>query len=168
MDDLRREVEVMRSLNHPNLLRLHEVIDDRDGGKVLMVMEFAEAGALVAPNQLTPERRMPEPMAQYYFRQMAAGLAHLHANHVVRGQSQAGGDVGLHVRVLCGSPLAVLPPQVHGDMKPDNVMLSGSGTVKIGDFGQSQFFDRRDTFQRTLGTPAYLGAPCLHAEQCRV
>lgn len=36
-------------------------------------------------------------------------------------------------------------------------MLSGSGTVKIGDFGQSQFFDRRDTFNRTLGTPAYLG-----------
>jgi [calcium/calmodulin-dependent protein kinase] kinase len=43
-------------------------------------------------------------------------------------------------------------------MKPENVMLSGSGVVKIGDFGQSQFFDRRDTFNRTLGTPAYLGA----------
>ena len=37
-------------------------------------------------------------------------------------------------------------------------MLSGNGTVKIGDFGQSQFFGRRDVFNRTLGTPAYLGA----------
>ena len=42
-------------------------------------------------------------------------------------------------------------------MKPENVMLSGNGTVKIGDFGQSQFFGRRDVFNRTLGTPAYLG-----------
>lgn len=50
------------------------------------------------------------------------------------------------------------PPQVHGDVKPENVMLAGSGTVKIGDFGQSQFFGHRDVFNRTLGTPAYLGA----------
>lgn len=49
-------------------------------------------------------------------------------------------------------------PQVHGDVKPENVLLSGNGTVKIGDFGQSQFFGRRDVFNRTLGTPAYLGA----------
>ena len=54
-------------------------------------------------------------------------------------------------------PLAHALLQVHGDLKPDNIMLSGDGTVKIGDFGQSQFFDARDTFQRTLGTPAYLG-----------
>lgn len=46
---------------------------------------------------------------------------------------------------------------VPGDVKPENVMLCGGGAVKIGDFGQSQFFDRRDTFSRTLGTPAYLG-----------
>lgn len=38
-----------------------------------MVMEYAEAGALVGPGQLTPERRMPEAMAQFYFRQAAAG-----------------------------------------------------------------------------------------------
>lgn len=56
------------------------------------------------------------------------------------------------------SPPLPLRPQVHGDVKPENIMLSGSGTVKIGDFGQSQFFGRRDVFNRTLGTPAYLGA----------
>lgn len=56
------------------------------------------------------------------------------------------------------TPFCHPPPQVHGDVKPENVMLSGNGTVKIGDFGQSQFFGRRDVFNRTLGTPAYLGA----------
>ena len=52
-------------------------------------------------------------------------------------------------------------------MKPENVMLSGSGVVQIGDFGQSQFFDRRDTFNRTLGTPAYLGAHAPAWACCR-
>lgn len=32
--DLRREVEVMRALDHPSLLRLYEVIEDKEGGKV--------------------------------------------------------------------------------------------------------------------------------------
>ncbi|PSC68038.1 Replication factor C subunit 5 [Micractinium conductrix] len=128
LSDLRREVEVMRALSHPNLLRLFEVIQDKEGGKVLMVMEYAEGGAIVGPDTLSPERVLPEAMAQFYFRQMAAGLAYLHEHHVV-----------------------------HGDVKPENVMLCGRGTVKIGDFGQSQFFERgSDTFERTLGTPAYL------------
>lgn len=34
MEDLKREVEVMRALNHPNLIQLREVIEDRQGGKV--------------------------------------------------------------------------------------------------------------------------------------
>ena len=126
--DLRREVEVMRALSHPNLVRLYEVIDDKESGKLLMVVEFCEAGALVRPGQLTPERRMPESIAQFYFRQMVSGLAYLHANGVI-----------------------------HGDMKPENVLLSGDATVKIADFGQSQFMSEgEDTLRRTLGTPMYL------------
>jgi calcium/calmodulin-dependent protein kinase kinase 2 len=126
---LRREVDIMRALQHPNLVRLFEVIDDRVSDKVLMVVEYCEGGALVRPGQLTPERRMPEPIAQFYFRQMAAGLAYLHGNNVV-----------------------------HGDMKPENVLLAGDATVKIADFGQSQFLNDggHTTFKQTLGTPAYL------------
>lgn len=54
--------------------------------QLLMVMEYCEAGALVGPGTLTPERHLPEAMAQYYFRQMASGLAYLHENHVVRSR----------------------------------------------------------------------------------
>ena len=74
----------MRRLNHPNVVRLYEVIEDVARAKVLLVLEYCEAGALVGPGALTPGRNLPEAMCQYYFRQMAAGLAYLHANHVVR------------------------------------------------------------------------------------
>jgi serine/threonine protein kinase len=127
-DDLRREVEIMRALDHPNLVKLYEVIDDPASGKLLMVMEYCEAGALIRPGQLSPERRMPESIAQYYFRQMVLGVAYLHENGVV-----------------------------HGDIKPENVLLAGDATVKIADFGQSRFIQAGDDrLRRTLGTPAYL------------
>ena len=118
----------MRELSHPNLVKLYEVIDDRETGKLLMVVEYCEGGPLVKPGQLTPERRMPEAIALFYFRQMAAGLAHLHLNGVV-----------------------------HGDIKPENMLLSGDSSVKIADFGQSQFMKHGDdTLHQTLGTPAFL------------
>ncbi|KDD74002.1 protein kinase, partial [Helicosporidium sp. ATCC 50920] len=138
LSTLRREIEVMTGLSHPNLVRLVEVIDDVAGGRLLLVMEYAAAGQLVARGTLSPERRMPEVIAQFYFRQMAAGMAHLHAHHVV-----------------------------HGDMKPDNVLLSGDATVKIADFGQARFFDVRDTFRRTRGTPAFLAPEICAGEDYR-
>ena len=71
---------------------------------------------------------MSEALAQYYFRQIVAGLACLHSQNVV-----------------------------HGDVKPDNVLLSGSGLVKLADFGQAHFFNEGDVFNKTMGTPAFLG-----------
>lgn len=138
--DLRREVDVMRALNHPNLVKLYEVIDAKEAGKLMMVMEYCEAGALVRPGQLSPERRMPEAIAQYYFRQMASGLAYLHEKGVV-----------------------------HGDVKPENILLSGDAVVKISDFGGSQLVGESgdDTFCQTLGTPAFLAPEICAGEDYR-
>ena len=33
---------------------------------------------------------------------------------------------------------------MHGDIKPDNLLVTSSGTVKIGDFGVSQVFEVND------------------------
>lgn len=66
-----------------------------------MVMEYAEGGAIVGRNTLSPERPLPEALAQFYFRQMAAGLAYLHDNHVVHGGGgvRGGGRARLSVGV---------------------------------------------------------------------
>lgn len=34
---------------------------------------------------------------------------------------------------------------VHGDIKPDNLLITGSGSVKIGDFSVSQVAEVRET-----------------------
>lgn len=38
-------------------------------------------------------------------------------------------------------PIIYMQNIVHGDIKPDNLLVTGSGTVKIGDFGVSQVFE---------------------------
>lgn len=45
---------------------------------------------------------------------------------------------------------------VHRDMKPENIMLTKDMIVKIGDFGLSKFFKRRDIkLQTNCGSPCY-------------
>ncbi|XP_028944353.1 serine/threonine-protein kinase GRIK1 isoform X2 [Malus domestica] len=50
---------------------------------------------------------------------------------------------------------------VHGDIKPDNLLLSRDGTVKIGDFSVSQVFeDDHDELRRSPGTPVFTAPEC--------
>ena len=58
---------------------------------------------------------------------------------------------------------------VHGDLKPDNMLLASDGRVKISDFGSARLVDHGHRTVRTMGTPAFLapemceGAP-YHGE----
>ncbi|XP_022860077.1 serine/threonine-protein kinase GRIK2-like [Olea europaea var. sylvestris] len=50
---------------------------------------------------------------------------------------------------------------VHGDIKPDNLLVTGNGTVKIGDFSVSQVFeDGNDELRRSPGTPVFTAPEC--------
>lgn len=54
---------------------------------------------------------------------------------------------------------------VHRDIKPDNLLRSADGTVKIVDFGVSEMFDKKgnDMTRKPAGSPAFM-AP----ELCKV
>ncbi|XP_017425568.1 serine/threonine-protein kinase GRIK2-like isoform X3 [Vigna umbellata] len=73
-----------------------------------------------------------EETARKYLRDIVSGLTYLHAHNIV-----------------------------HGDIKPDNLLITRHGKVKIVDFSVSQAFeDGNDELRRSPGTPVFTAPEC--------
>ncbi|KAL2328621.1 hypothetical protein Fmac_022048 [Flemingia macrophylla] len=80
-----------------------------------------------------PTCGLGEETARRYLRDIVCGLMYLHAHNIV-----------------------------HGDIKPDNLLITRHGTVKIGDFSVSQAFeDDNDELRRSPGTPVFTAPECI-------
>jgi serine/threonine protein kinase len=80
-DKLMREIEIMSQLDHPNCMNLVEVIDDDETNSVLLVLPYADDGALSSCSWKS--ERIPENEAQFRFAQIARGLQHIHSQNIV-------------------------------------------------------------------------------------
>jgi serine/threonine-protein kinase 11 len=72
---LEREIRNMRRLNHPNIIRLLEVLHRKETNTVYLILEYAR-GSL-------KEQRFSEPEAVSIFRQIVNGLMYLHSEGLV-------------------------------------------------------------------------------------
>lgn len=72
-----REIDAMRRLhNHPNILRIHEVMATKT--KIHLVVEFAAGGELFSA--LSRRGRLSESTARRYFQQLVSALRFCHRN----------------------------------------------------------------------------------------
>eukprot|EP00327_Prymnesium_parvum_P016613 CAMPEP_0113292216 /NCGR_PEP_ID=MMETSP0008_2-20120614/34509_1 /TAXON_ID=97485 /ORGANISM="Prymnesium parvum" /LENGTH=711 /DNA_ID=CAMNT_0000144271 /DNA_START=136 /DNA_END=2273 /DNA_ORIENTATION=+ /assembly_acc=CAM_ASM_000153 len=79
---LRSEISAMRRLDHPNIVRLHEVFEDQDALQITLVMELCSGGSL---QQWSKRRRgtVSEADACALVFKMLKALCHCHDNGVV-------------------------------------------------------------------------------------
>ncbi|KMT17716.1 hypothetical protein BVRB_2g036610 [Beta vulgaris subsp. vulgaris] len=74
------EVAAMRRLNHPNIVKIHEVLATKS--KIYLVMELAKGGDLFGKLSRRPDHRFPEPLARKYFHQLVSALHYCHRHGV--------------------------------------------------------------------------------------
>lgn len=125
---IRREIAILKKLDHPNIVNLVEVLDDPHGDSLYMVMDWCHGVLMHSEETDVKNPKYTEQQCRLYFRDMILGIEFLHSQGVI-----------------------------HRDIKADNMLLSEDDILKIADFGVSEMFEsENDTVLRKAGSPSYM------------
>ncbi|MBA0747446.1 hypothetical protein Gogos_004359 [Gossypium gossypioides] len=78
VDQIKREISIMKIVRHPNIVRLHEVLASRT--KIYIILEFISGGELF--DKIVDCGRLPENECRRYFQQLIDAVAHCHSKGV--------------------------------------------------------------------------------------
>ncbi|ERE72671.1 serine/threonine-protein kinase Nek2-like protein [Cricetulus griseus] len=129
------EVNLLRELKHPNIVRYYDRIIDRTNTTLYIVMEYCEGGDLASViTKGTKDRQyLEEEFVLRVMTQLTLALKECHR------RSDGGHTV------------------LHRDLKPANVFLDSKHNVKLGDFGLARILNHDSSFAKTfVGTPYYM------------
>ncbi|MED6143379.1 CBL-interacting serine/threonine-protein kinase 11 [Stylosanthes scabra] len=77
VSNVKREVSIMSKLNHPNIVKLHEVLATKT--KIYFVLEFVKGGELFAK---VSKGRFSEDLSRKYFQQLISAVGYCHSRGV--------------------------------------------------------------------------------------
>ncbi|XP_055995270.1 MAP/microtubule affinity-regulating kinase 3-like isoform X23 [Ostrea edulis] len=130
LNKLFREVRIMKNLDHPNIVKLFEVIETEK--TLYLVMEYASGGEVF--DYLVAHGRMKEKEARAKFRQIVSAVQYCHQKHIVHRDLKAenlllDGDMNIKIAdfgfsnefvpgnkldTFCGSPPYAAPELFQG------------------------------------------------------
>ncbi|NXG04066.1 NEK2 kinase, partial [Sakesphorus luctuosus] len=138
------EVNLLRELRHPNIVRYYDRIIDRSSTTLYIVMEYCDGGDLASLISKCARERHVKPVCG------RLGMRFLDESFVLRVLTQ----LTLALKECHRRSDGVT---VHRDLKPANVFLDGKQNVKLGDFGLARILHHDTNFAKTfVGTPYYM------------
>ena len=132
---LAKEIRLLKLLNHPNVIRLHEVL--HTNAEILMVMEYVPGGDLL--DVLNTQPRFAEKEVRHIFGQVVCGVAFCHS-------------LGVAHRDL--KPENILIKRSADD--------GGGHQIKVADFGLSTLMPAGEFLKTACGSPHYVAPEILN------
>lgn len=135
------EMNILRDLDHPNILKLYELYQDENN--YYLITEYCNGGELF--EKIKSINCLTEKMAADYMKQILSAVVYCHANSIVHRDLK--------------------PENLLLDSKKANAQ------IKVIDFGTSRKFSTNKKMSKRLGTPYYIAPEVLdqnYDEKCDV
>ncbi|XP_020216599.1 serine/threonine-protein kinase ATG1a [Cajanus cajan] len=134
-ENLLKEISILSTINHPNIIRLFETIQTND--RIYLVLEYCAGGDLAA--YIHRYGRVSEPVARHFMRQLAAGLQVLQEKNLIHRD--------LKPQNLLLATTAATP------------------VMKIGDFGFARSLTPQGLADTLCGSPYYMAPEIIENQK---
>eukprot|EP00382_Lankesteria_abbotti_P000717 CAMPEP_0113844434 /NCGR_PEP_ID=MMETSP0372-20130328/236_1 /TAXON_ID=340204 /ORGANISM="Lankesteria abbotti" /LENGTH=637 /DNA_ID=CAMNT_0000813439 /DNA_START=216 /DNA_END=2129 /DNA_ORIENTATION=- /assembly_acc=CAM_ASM_000359 len=131
IEQIQAEIEVLKSLDHPNIIKVFEVYEDYNS--MYIIMELCEGGELL--DRIVAAQQRGKTLTECYvavlMEQLTNALTYFHSKRVA-----------------------------HKDLKPENILFqdkTAGSPIKVIDFGLAEIFERHETHSaNAAGTALYM------------
>ena len=132
MNDITREIEIMKMVSHPNIIQLYEIFDESK--KMHLVLELVTGGELF--DRIVAKSSYTEREAANTIYTLCDALGHLHNLKIVHRDLKP-------ENILYQSPADDAP-------------------IKVADFGLARMVSSTDMMKTACGTPGYVAPEILN------
>ncbi|KAF9595630.1 hypothetical protein IFM89_001503 [Coptis chinensis] len=134
-ESLMSEIVILRKINHPNIIRLHDII--QVPGRIHLVLEYCRGGDLSV--YIQRHGKVPEATAKHFMLQLAAGLLILRENNLIHRDLK--------------------PQNLLLSANDDHSVL------KIADFGFARSLQPRGLAETLCGSPLYMAPEIMQLQK---
>jgi serine/threonine protein kinase len=129
---LKKEVDVLRELCHPNIVRMIEDLDD--GKNLVIVLEYLKGGGLL--EHLFEVEHYTEAQAAYLFQQMLQAVEYMHSSSIMHRD--------------------IKPENIVFEKPVSGVRRHEKPVVKLVDFGLARIYSSSRSVKARLGSPGFM------------
>ncbi|KAJ7529518.1 hypothetical protein O6H91_15G054700 [Diphasiastrum complanatum] len=134
-DNLSSEIAILRKTDHPNIIRLHDIVEAPN--RLYLILEYCAGGDLAA--YIQRHGKVAEEVARHFMRQLGSGLQVLHVNNLIHRDLK--------------------PQNLLLSTNNQNAVL------KIADFGFARSLQPQGMAETLCGSPLYMAPEILRYQK---
>lgn len=168
---VKKEIQIMKSINHPNIVKIEEVLMSSE--YLYIVMEYAQGGELYA--KITKGGRLPEESCKKYVYQLCSALDFCHAKNICHRDIKPQNillDDSDNIKLADFGFASIMEVEEQNEMYKSKKELDNT-------LERIEYDDRPDEFERSMvsdskrtkcmstvcGTQAYMAPEILYREK---
>ena len=162
LKDALKEIAILKKLNHPNIIKLYEILHNYQKQKIYLIMEYADYGDIINYNEATGIFSINQHVSDMYNQNELDEEKDGGASSPEKKIYYEEEDLRMFSKdILLGLDYLHKNGIIHHDIKPNNILLCKKKICKITDFNFSSILENlsEDKIQNTGESSTNFRAP---------